>query len=475
MTTGINIVWFERDLRLDDNPALSYAIGQGNILPIYIFDDHNTGEHQLGGASRWWLHFSLQSLNESLSDKLNFYRGDPEQILTDLCSRHQVDGIYWNRRYEPWQISRDQKIKQQLLSHDINSKSFNGSVLNEPWTILKQDDSPYKIFTPYYRQAVIKSTHSQPLPQPKFANNLIADNKAVNLTSLSLLPKINWDSSFYEHWTPGEIGAVKKLREFLQNGLDHYQEGRDFPAKDSISKLSPHLHFGEISPRQIMEYLRVVPDSNNREHFIRELHWREFSYYLLFHWPTLPQDNLKHNFDFFPWQNKPEWLTRWQQGKTGYPLIDAGMRELWTTGFMHNRVRMITASFLVKNLLTDWRHGANWFLDCLVDADLASNSASWQWVAGCGTDAAPYFRIFNPTTQGIKFDRDGEYTKRFLPELKDLPNKYLFQPWQAPAEILAAANITLGEEYPRPIVDIKESRENALAAYEMAKQTSLIQ
>jgi len=469
MKKTVNIVWFEQDLRLSDNPALSAAIEQGNILPIYILDDESAAEQRLGGASRWWLHHSLEALNDSLAGKLNLYQGNAITIIDDLCHRFSINGVYWNRRYEPWRISRDKTIKQKLLSLGIHAESFNGSLVNEPWSILKKDSTPYKIFTPYHRQASMADSRPATQKPLRLSPLLHVDNKAVKLPTLSLLPKIAWDTDFYDCWTPGEAGAGSALDTFLMSGMSQYRDGRDFPALKAVSMLSPHLHFGEISPHQISDALLAIPDNDNREHFKREINWREFSYYLLFHSPTLPSINLKPNFDNFPWENNPEWLTRWQQGLTGYPLVDAGMRELWKTGFMHNRVRMITASFLIKNLLVDWRLGARWFWDCLVDADLASNSASWQWVAGCGTDASPYFRIFNPVTQGEKFDSEGLYTKPHLPELAKLPNKYLFRPWEAPPEILKQANITLGETYPLPIVDIKESRQRALEAYNMTK------
>lgn len=470
MKRALNIVWFEQDLRLGDNPALTAAATQSDIFPIYILDNENAGDYPLGGASNWWLHHSLTALNSTLNGNINFYSGDAESIIADLCRRFNVTGVFWNRRYEPWRISRDTKIKQALLAQGINVQSFNGSLLNEPWTILKNDGTPYKVFTPYHRQVGVVGSETQSLPVPQLPKSFQTDSQAITLSALSLLPKTDWDVNFYDNWTPGESGAYFSLRTFLENGLEHYKEGRDFPALKAVSTLSPHLHFGEISPRQIHNALYAVPNDNNREHFIRELHWREFSYYLLFHWPNLHNENLKAKFNYFPWEDNPKWLARWQQGLTGYPIVDAGMRELWQTGFMHNRVRMITASFLVKNLLTDWRQGASWFWDCLVDADLANNSASWQWVAGCGTDASPYFRIFNPITQGEKFDPQGTYTKQYLPELNDLPNKYLFRPWEAPPDILKKANIHLGQTYPLPIVDIKASRQKALEAYDQTKQ-----
>ena len=291
---------------------------------------------------------------------------------------------------------------------------------------------------------------------------------------MGLRPSPEWDQGLLEHWVPGEAGAEARLSEFLASGLTDYRVGRDYPAERSVSRLSPHLHHGEISPHQILERLQAFPTDDNHEHFVRELVWREFAYHLLYHFPELPHRNLQSKFDHFPWTDDAERLAAWQQGRTGYPIVDAGMRELWQTGSMHNRVRMIVASFLVKNLRLHWQHGLRWFWDCLVDADLASNSASWQWCAGSGADAAPYFRIFNPITQGQRFDPKGEYTKRFLPELAAMPSKYLFEPWNAPAAVLHEAGVILGENYPQPIVDVKASREAALEAFaEMKRRAAL--
>jgi deoxyribodipyrimidine photo-lyase len=287
----------------------------------------------------------------------------------------------------------------------------------------------------------------------------------MSVADLGLLSPLNWQESLAPHWQIGEQGALDRLRRFLAQGLPGYKEQRDFPARPQVSRLSPHLHFGEISPHQVWrEATQAAPGGSDRDHFLSELGWREFSYYLLYHCPTMPEENLQPRFDRFPWQWESPFLAAWQRGQTGIPLVDAGMRELWQTGFMHNRVRMITASFLVKNLLLDWRLGAQWFWDCLVDADLASNSAGWQWVAGCGTDASPYFRIFNPVTQGKKFDPHGEYVRRYVPELAQVPDKYVHCPWEAPDLSLREAGVTLGEHYPRPVVSLKDSREQALAA-----------
>jgi deoxyribodipyrimidine photo-lyase len=469
MSPSIHVMWFDQDLRLSDNPALSAALHLKHILPIFILDEQQPHAHALGSASKWWLHHSLVQLNNQLHGQLNFYRGDAHTVITQLTQRFNISSISWNRRYEPWRITRDAKIKHALTEQNITVTSFNGSLINEPWHVLKKDRTPYKIFTPYYQQCKKINPTPHISPSPVLANTMHCDELASSLKDLSLLPVHSWGEKLDNLWQPGETGAHAALHHFLERGLPHYKKGRDFPARSSTSILSPHLHFGEISPRQIIHLLASMSDDHNTEHFIRELYWREFSYYLLFHWPDIPHNNLKTSFDLFPWRYDPTSLALWQQGLTGYPLVDAGMRELLQTGFMHNRVRMITASFLIKNLLIDWRLGAQWFWECLVDADLASNSASWQWVAGCGTDASPYFRIFNPITQGEKFDPQGTYTKRYVPELKALPDNYLYRPWDAPPDILNNANIILGTTYPRPIVDIKTSRDRALNAYQQTK------
>jgi deoxyribodipyrimidine photo-lyase len=471
MPNPINIHWFRQDLRVTDNPSLFAAANNGQLLPIYIIDDESAGEFANGAASNWWLHQSLLRLNESLNGNLCIYRGYPKVIIEQLCEANNVASVQWNRCYEPWRIKRDSEVKAELVSLGISVNSFNGSLLSEPWTVTKKDGTPYKIFTPYYRSQTIVSPQQTP-DLPESTHYYKPDNPIAlaSVNSANLVPKISWYKSIQKSFTPGELGAYQSLKQFIVNGLENYQLGRNFPSTNHVSRLSAHLHFGEVSPGQIWREVSLQENSDNTEHFKRELCWREFSYYLLYHWPTMPTENLKSKFRYFPWKSDKNLLSRWQQGQTGYPIVDAGMRELWQTGFMHNRVRMITASFLVKNLLIHWHHGAAWFWDCLVDADLASNSASWQWVAGCGTDASPFFRIFNPITQGEKFDADGEYTKRYIPELSKLPNKYLFKPWLAPKDVLQAAGITLGVDYPQPIVDIQESRQQALEAFQLIKE-----
>jgi deoxyribodipyrimidine photo-lyase len=466
----IVIHWFRQDLRIQDNPSLHEAAKQGVVLPIYILDDGNAAEHRMGGASRWWLHNSLLALNKSLKDKLSVYIGDPKKILIDLIEEHNVRAVYWNRCYEPWRIIRDKKIKKALEAHNTDTHSFNGSLLWEPWEVLKKNGTPYKVFTPYYRNGCLSANSPRvPLAKPKKLQLYEVKSNNLSIDDLKLLPAINWDKPLEPHWKIGEVAALKKLEKFTQNRLENYKQGRNFPALNSVSRLSPHLHFGEISPNQSWYAAKKNEDSDDLDHFLSEMAWREFSYSLLYHFPELPRKNLQTKFDEFPWLENAEYLHRWQMGQTGHPLVDAGMRELWQTGYMHNRVRMVVGSFLVKNLLLHWHHGEKWFWDCLLDADLANNSASWQWIAGCGADAAPYFRVFNSCTQGQKFDPDGEYTRRFVPELKALPNKYLFSPWEAPEDILQIAGISLGKNYPQPIVDLKTSRVRALQAFQSLK------
>ena len=474
MTSSPTIHWFRQDLRLSDNPALCAAAAAGAVVPIYILDDETAGQDRMGSASRWWLHHSLAALNLALDGKLLFFRGDAATILANLVTQIEAGGVYWNRCYEPWRITRDTALKKRLGDLGVTVESHNGSLLWEPWDIAKQDGTPYRVFTPFYRRGCLSATPPrQPLGPPASLDLWQADGKALtgasDLGGLGLLPRHQWQDNIARHWTPGETSAQARLDDFVQNGLAGYKEGRNFPAKQNVSRLSPHLHFGEISTNQAWYAVRDVADSGRLEsdadNFLSELGWREFSHSLLYQFPELPRANLQAKFDGFPWADNPDHLAKWQRGQTGYPIVDAAMRELWQTGYMHNRLRMVVGSFLVKNLRLHWHHGEAWFWDCLVDADLANNSASWQWIAGCGADAAPYFRVFNPVTQGQKFDPDGTFTRRFVPELAKLPVKYLFNPWEAPAHILADAGVVLGENYPRPIVDVKQSREAALAAF----------
>lgn len=461
------LVWFRQDLRLSDNPALVSACEKGKILPLFIWDSTCPEQFVPGGASKWWLHHSLISLNEQLEHKLLCLKGDPVSLLLDLIKQSGIKRVVWNRCYEPWQIKRDTQIKQTLNENGIEVHSFNGNLLWEPWQITKQDGSPYKVFTPYYKRGCLNAPAPRiPLPTPNI--ELMQDVQLMSdqIKHLGLLPEFNWYEEMKQNWLPGEQGAKQQLSKFLSTPVTHYKKERDIPSVQGTSLLSPHLHFGEISPNQIW-YAAVDALQGNVDHpdlncFLSELGWREFSYYLLYHFPDIPEKNFNPLYNHFRWLTDEPSLEAWKRGQTGIPIIDAGMRQLWRTGYMHNRVRMIVGSFLVKNLLIDWRHGERWFWDCLLDADLASNSASWQWVAGTGADAAPYFRIFNPVLQGEKFDPQGAYVKHYCPELADMPDKYIHQPWNAPEMVLREAGLTLGKEYPKPIVDLKASRQRAL-------------
>ena len=476
------IVWFRQDLRLADNPALNAAIDRGEpVIPVYIWSPEEEGNWSPGGASMYWLHLSLAALARSLEKKksrLILRHGPAGETLASLARECAVGAAYWNRRYEPEAIARDKELKGRLSDEGIEAKSFNGSLLNEPWTIETGQGTHYKVFTPYYKACLAKTSEDAPLAAPKripSPNNWL---ESTPLDAFKLEPTIDWAGGIRDAWTPGEAGARKRLDAFLDNAVLAYKKERDRPDHDGTSRLSPYLHFGELSPRQILHAARErlaededAAESSGGEAYIRQLYWREFAFHLLYHEPQTTSEPLRDNFREFPWNSDKKALKAWQKGQTGYPYIDAAMRELWTTGWMHNRARMAVASFLVKHLLISWQEGAKWFWDTLVDADLANNTLGWQWTAGCGADAAPYFRIFNPMTQGEKFDPDGVYVRRWVPELAELPDNALMKPWEASDNELEAAGVTLGKTYPNPIVDHREARERALAAYETIKKS----
>lgn len=452
------IHWFRRDLRLADNPALSAAAATGPVIPLFILDPDEIA--RMGGASKVWLYHSLKSLSSALGGKLLICEGPAATVLPDLVETYGATQVTWTRRYDPDGIATDQALKQTLKANGTQVTSLNGSLLWEPWDVAKSDGTPYRVFTPFFKRGCLSAPPPRsPLSAPKLQ---IVEGIHSEIALLEpLLPKIRWDRSVLSGWQPGEAGAQTNLKHFFSTALKGYKAARDIPAQNGTSRLSPHLHFGEISPNQIWHALDSQSSSPDLYHFRSELAWREFSYHLLFRHPDLDSQNLNRKFDPFPWQKNQELLTRWQRGQTGVPIVDAGMRELWQTGYMHNRVRMIVASFLIKNLRLDWRAGLAWFHDTLFDADPANNAASWQWVAGSGADAAPYFRIFNPVTQAQKFDPEALYIKTYVPELGGLSAKHAHAPWLAPEEIQA----TLEGAYPTPIVDLKESREAALAAF----------
>lgn len=464
------IVWFRQDLRVADNPALTGAVERGDVLPIFIVDETDHDMALRGTARAVWLHHSLMALDEKLGGYLQVFVGDPEQILRVVANKNGADAVFWNRCYTPHRVAADKHIKLHLSDEGLQVNSFNGSLLWEPWKVLKKDETPYKVFTPYYKKGCLSAQSPRAtVTAPQDISFVGKPTDSSKVFTLDLLPKHHWADNLLAEWQPGEQGAREAWALFADNGLNGYKNGRNFPAKANVSRLSPHLAFGEISPHQIWAALDHQPQNEDVAHFRSELAWREFSAYLLYHFPTLPTQNFNAKFDQMPWQIDQTALEQWQRGQTGIPIVDAGMRELWETGYMHNRVRMIVASFLTKNLGIDWREGAKWFEHCLVDADFANNRASWQWVAGCGADAAPYFRVFNPVLQAAKFDGAGAYIRQYVPEINALPDKYLGQPFEAPEHVLLDAGVTLGATYPKSIVDLKQSRNRALAAYQIMR------
>ncbi|MCP5368300.1 MAG: deoxyribodipyrimidine photo-lyase [Hyphomicrobiales bacterium] len=472
MTT---VVWLRRDLRRADNPALHAAAARGPVLPVFILDradDH--GVRAPGGAGRWWLHHSLRALGKDLGGLL-LLRGDPARLLPDLAARAGAGAVHWNRLYEPGTIARDQAVKAALAGAGIAARSFNGALLHEPWEVATGGGGPYKVFTPFWK-AALKRPVAEPLPAP-ILDLAPLPEPGEDLDDWGLLPRDpDWAAGWGDLWRPGEAGAAARLDDFLDGGAAGYGAGRDRPDQDHVSRLSAHLHWGEVSPRQVWTRARFLADAaparrGDMDKFLAEVGWREFAHHLLYHFPDLPAENWRRAFDAYPWREDgiAGDLRAWRRGRTGYPLVDAGMRELWATGYMHNRVRMVAASFLVKHLRIHWRHGESWFWDTLVDADLANNAAGWQWVAGSGADAAPYFRIFNPIAQGCRYDPRGAYVRRWCPELAALPDDAVHAPFAAPPAVLAAAGVALGETYPHPIVGHEAARAAALAGYAAVK------
>lgn len=464
MKDSPSIVWFRTDLRIADNTALQAACKMEQpIIPVFILDEQSPGMWATGAAARWWLHHSLEALGKSLKSlglTLHFLRGAADVVLPDFARSVGAGTIYWNRRYEPWAIQRDTKIKQMLRNDGYLVKSFNSSLLFEPAAIHTRSGQPFKVFTPFWHACLSMPEVYAPFMPPEFLRGMTCDG-SEQLESWHLLPTTpDWSGGLKAFWQPGEMGAKQRLDAFLADGINQYADVRNRPDLASTSRLSPHLRWGEISPRKIWNVARRSPRTDA---FLRQLVWREFSYHLLLNSPTLPITPLDTRFEKFPWDENPSALKAWQRGCTGYPIVDAGMRELWQTGWMHNRVRMVCASFLVKDLFLPWQDGEKWFWDTLVDADLANNAAGWQWVAGCGADAAPYYRIFNPVLQGKRFDPDGKYVRQFVPELAKLPAKWIHQPWDAPPEILDTAEVKLGKSYPLPIVHHQAARERALS------------
>lgn len=479
MTT---IVWFRQDLRLDDQPALRAAVDRAEpIVPVYIWSPADEGDWPMGAASRWWLHHSLVSLDGQLKrcgSRLIVRIGPAREELPKLIAQSGATAVYWSRRYEPAAVKAEREVEKLLSGRGVKWESFNSSLLHDPELVRTKTGGPYQVFTPFWRALQGGPEIGQPIAAPR---HLAAPRKwpaSVKLEQLKLLPTPDWASGFASRWTPGEAGAKAPLKRFLGE-LQGYDSDRDRPDREGTSRLSPHLHFGEVSPRRVWAEVigheaksRRSGPSKGAMSYLRELAWREFAHHLLHHFPQTPQRPLREQYGRFPWRRSRKDLRAWQRGMTGYPYVDAGMRQLWSTGWMHNRVRMMAASLLVKHLLLDWRHGARWFWDTLVDADLANNTLGWQWCAGCGADAAPYFRIFNPMTQGEKFDPQGRYVREWVPELSGLPDEFIHRPWDAPAHVLRAAGITLGRTYPFPIVTHEDGRRRALEALSAVKESA---
>ncbi len=470
--TSTAIVWFRRDLRLADQPALDYARHHHDVVvPVFIWDPEAEGDWAPGAASRWWLHHSLEHLQERLqqrNSRLILARGDTEAELDRIRRVTGAEAVYWNRIYEPKFVERDKRLKRWLVEGGLTARSFGGTLLFEPWNLLKDDGTPYLVFTPFWKQMQKRWLAPKAAAEPRELAGPKRWPASAELAELELLPARDWADGFGRRWEPGELAARRRLDEFVASAVSGYETTRNHPDRHGTSRLSPHLHSGELSPGQVVRALNEageLPDGKGRWSFLREIAWREFSAHLLFHHPHLPDQPLKQQFEAFPWREPDDYrddLKAWQRGQTGIPMVDAGMRELWRTGWMHNRVRMIVASFLTKNLLIPWQEGARWFWDTLVDADLGNNTAGWQWTAGCGADAAPYFRVFNPVLQGQKFDPDGAYVRLWCQELENRPGSSVHEP---------LADGERFEGYPGPIVDLKGSRRRALDAYAQIKKS----
>ncbi len=483
MNSERTLLWYRNDLRIQDNRALDWAARNSIcLLPFFIFHEHT---ETLGGASKWWLHHAITSLEKSLHDvgsRLVLFKGVPLDVIASLCDLYKITAVVWNREYEPSTITRDTEIKACLEKRGIAVHAFPGNVLKEPWKETKKDGSPYRVFTPFWKALKPELEIGDPLAAPVRLPPLpfqVLNDGVIPLEAATLLPRIPWDRAFYTHWTDvSEQGAHRRLRDLIRvEAHTFYEEQRNFPAIEGTTALSPFLRWGQIAPHRMWWELERATKTKPEqvEPLLRQLGWRDFAHSLLFHFSHSVTEPLNKSFEEFAWrevgeeQEAADHLRAWQRGLTGYPIVDAGMRQLWATGWMHNRVRMIVGSLLVKHLLIHWRHGFEWFWDTLVDADLANNTMGWQWIAGSGADAAPYFRIFNPMTQGEKFDPQGEYVRRWVPELSEVPVKYIHRPWEAPEFVLRSAGVTLGKEYPWPIVSHEEGRKRALRTYQMLR------
>jgi deoxyribodipyrimidine photo-lyase len=469
------VVWFRDDLRVSDHPALHAAAASGApLVLLYVLDDSGTAARRLGAAGRWWLHLSLAALTASLEKRgarLVLRAGRADEAVPEVLRETGARDLYLNRRYAVGERRQDEAVHGAAARLGVAVHDFTASLLHEPGDVLTGEGERFSVFTPFFRALTRQGAPRSPLPAPSHLTGGAVPVRSESLDDLRLLPSPDWAAGLRETWTPGEKGAHRRLEEFVHDRLPRYADERDAPAAEATSRLSPHLRFGELSPYQVWHGVRRAEGSAAaKEKFLTELGWREFDYDLLSTREHLDTENMHRDFDRFPWADPDDSRIRaWQHGRTGFPLVDAGMRQLWHTGWMHNRVRMVAASFLVKNLRLDWRIGEQWFWDTLVDADPANNAAQWQWVAGSGADAAPFFRILNPVAQATRFDADGEYIRRWVPELRDRTGKALHEPWTVDGGLLADPRVG-ARPYPAPIVDLKRSRREALDAFERMRR-----
>ncbi len=472
------LVWFRRDLRLKDNSALAAAVRAGGpVVPVFIWAPEEEGNWAPGAAARWWLHRSLEVFSRQwaeLGGALVLREGDSLEALREMVRQTGAVRVFWNRRYEADCREVDAAVKRALNEDGVEARSFASSLLVEPHTVSTGSGSPYKVYTPFWKAVKDRAPDEPDDPDLSAVRFPAAMPRSLRVDDLGLLPKIEWHREMQDVWEPGEEAAEKRLDAFLAGAVGDYSDERDRPDFDGTSGLSPYLHWGQIGPRQVASRLRERWDLRKKgpQVFLKEIYWREFAYHVLYHFPDTADSPLRPEFKHFPWDQDEDAVKAWQKGRTGYPIVDAGMRQLWRNGWMHNRVRMIVASLLVKHLLQDWKTGAKWFWDTLVDADLASNTLGWQWSGGCGADAAPYFRVFNPIIQGRKFDPDGDYVRKYVPELAELPSEHIHAPWEAPADVLKSAGVVLGESYPKPLIEHQAGRARALAAFAAFKESS---
>jgi len=474
---SVTIVWFWNDLRVSDNPALYHAAKRGRVLPVFIYAE-DIGVRKLGSVKKWWLYKSLVSLNETLKKYgvgLVIRTGfDAVSVLKELVREVKADAVYWNRRFDPTMMARDERVKKELISLGVKVECFDSFLLHDPNEILTSTGKPYVVFTPFWKRLRKDVNVPRPLPSPERIQGVGVRVRSEKLEDLGFLPEFKRCEGLEEFWKVNEDAARERLRRFVTSSLEGYERDRDFPYLDGTSLISPYLASGLISPRQV--WYEVIGASEGKsskgvEAFLRSLAWREFSYHLLYHNPSMLEKSVKSIFERFPWRlEKSEFYERWTAGLTGIPIIDAGMRQLRKVGWMHNRVRMIVASWFTKNLLFHWKLGEEWFWDTLVDADIANNVQNWQWVAGCGIDPVPFFRVFNPILQSRKFDPKGVYIKKWLPELEKFPSEYVHEPWKAPLSVLKRAGVELGKDYPLPMISVEESGRTALELYKRLRR-----